>query len=156
ASRMVRDKLAEEIAALDGVEAAIAWAGRSLATKNNLTSEDAAIVEAVFRERMQVVQPEFYSIAFAASEVPSRSLGPQSERGGLVDPSSSSGCAQSATEHRFAGPRKSRRCLPKAPALPRQRPFALYYASAVHSVRSTALRGPSHPVRTAERTWSSS
>ena len=87
ASRMVRDRLGEEIAALDDAEAAVAWAGRSLGTKNTLTGEDAAIVEAAFRERMQVLQPEFYSVTPAASEAPSPSLGPQHGTNGPVDPS---------------------------------------------------------------------
>ena len=38
ASAMVRDKLGEEIAALDCVEAAVEWAGRSLGAKNTLTA----------------------------------------------------------------------------------------------------------------------
>ena len=42
ASGMVRDRLGEEIAALDGVETAVEWAGRSLGAKNTLTAEDAA------------------------------------------------------------------------------------------------------------------
>ncbi len=79
ASAMVRDKLGEEIAALDGVEAAVEWAGRSLGAKNTLTAEDAAIVEAAFRERMQVLQPEVYSLTSAASEAPSPPLASQRE-----------------------------------------------------------------------------
>ena len=72
---MVRDKLGEEIAALDGVETTIAWAARSLGAKNTLMAEDATIVEAAFRERMQVLQPEVYSLTPAASEAPSSPLG---------------------------------------------------------------------------------
>ena len=87
ASGMVRDRLGEEIAALDGVEAAVEWAGRSLGAKNTLTGEDAVIVEAAFRERMQVLQPEVYSLTSAASEAPSPPLGPQHGTGGPVDPS---------------------------------------------------------------------
>ena len=80
--RMVRDRLCEEIAALDGVEAAVEWAGRSIGAKNTLTAEDAAIVEAAFRDRMQVLQPEVYSVTSAASEAPSPPLGPQHGSGG--------------------------------------------------------------------------
>ena len=87
ASGMVRDKLGEEIAALDGVEAAIEWAGRSLGAKNTLTADDAAIVEAAFRERMQVLQPEVYSLTPAASGEPSPPLGPHLEAPELTDPS---------------------------------------------------------------------
>ena len=42
ASGLVRDRLTEEIAALDGVDAAVEWAGRSISAKNTLTAEDAA------------------------------------------------------------------------------------------------------------------
>src|SRR5262245_3163935 len=89
ASRAVRDRLGEEIAALDDVEAAVAWATRSLGAKNTLTGEDAAIVEAAFRERMQVLQPEVYSVTPAASEAPSPSPSPQHGTGRLVDPAPS-------------------------------------------------------------------
>jgi hypothetical protein len=79
ASGMVRDKLGEEIAALDGVEAAVEWAGRSLGAKNTLTGEDAVIVEAAFRERMQVLEPEIYSLTSAPSEARSSPLTSQPE-----------------------------------------------------------------------------
>jgi hypothetical protein len=74
ASAIVRDKLGEEIAALNGVETAAEWAGHSLGAKNTLAAEDAAIVEAAFRERMQMLQPEIYSLTSAASEAPSSPL----------------------------------------------------------------------------------
>ena len=78
-SAMVRDKLGEEIAALDGLDAAVEWTGRSLGAKNTLTGEDAVIVEAAFRERMQVLEPEIYSLTSAASEAPSSPLTSQPE-----------------------------------------------------------------------------
>jgi hypothetical protein len=74
ASGTVRDKLGEEIAALDCVGTAVEWAGRSISAKNTLAAEDAAIVEAAFRERMQVLQPEVYSLTSTASEAPSSPL----------------------------------------------------------------------------------
>src|SRR5262245_23183397 len=86
---MVRDRLGEEIAALDDVKAAAEWACRSLGAKNSLTGEDAAIVEAAFRKRMQVLQPEVYSITSAGSEMPSPSPSPQYGAGGLADSSPS-------------------------------------------------------------------
>ena len=46
----VRDRLVNEIAALDAAETAIEWAGQNLGAKNTLTAEDAAIVEAAFRD----------------------------------------------------------------------------------------------------------
>ena len=79
ASGIVRDKLGEEIAALDGVETAVEWAGNSLGAKNTLAAEDAAIVEAAFRERMQVLQPEVYSLTSAPSEARSTPLTSQPE-----------------------------------------------------------------------------
>jgi hypothetical protein len=79
ASGTVRDKLGEEIAALDCVEAAVEWAGRSLGAKNTLTGEDAVIVEAAFRERMQVLEPEIYSLTSAPSEARSSPLTSQPE-----------------------------------------------------------------------------
>jgi hypothetical protein len=79
ASGMVRDKLGEEIAALDCVEAAVEWAGHSLGAKNTLTAEDAVIVEAAFRERMQVLEPEIYSLTSAPSEARSSPLTSQPE-----------------------------------------------------------------------------
>jgi hypothetical protein len=79
ASGMVRDKLGEEIAALDCVEAAVEWAGRSLGAKNTLIGEDAVIVEAAFRERMQVLEPEIYSLTSAPSEARSSPLTSQPE-----------------------------------------------------------------------------
>jgi ERF superfamily len=60
ASGTLRDVLANEIAGLGAVEAAIDWAGRSLGAKNTLTTVDASIVEAAFRDRMRVLQPEAY------------------------------------------------------------------------------------------------
>ena len=55
-SRMVRDRLCEEVAALDGAGSIIAWATRSIGAKNSLMAEDATAVETAFRERMQVLQ----------------------------------------------------------------------------------------------------
>jgi hypothetical protein len=58
ASGMMRDNLVSEIVALDGVDVAIEWAGQRLGAKNNLTAEDAAIVEGAFRDRMLVLEPD--------------------------------------------------------------------------------------------------
>ena len=59
-SRTVRDKLVNQVAMLEAADAAIEWAGQSLGAKNTLTAEDASIVEAAFRDRMQVLEPEAY------------------------------------------------------------------------------------------------
>jgi hypothetical protein len=70
ASGPVRDRLVNEIAALGAVEAAIEWAGQNFGAKNRLTAEDASIVEAAFRDRMQVLHPEVYPPNPAQSEPP--------------------------------------------------------------------------------------
>ena len=70
ASGPVRDRLVNEIAALDAVETAIEWAGQNFGAKNTLTAEDASTVETAFRDRMQVLQPEAYPPNAAPSEKP--------------------------------------------------------------------------------------
>jgi hypothetical protein len=60
ASGTTRERLVNEIAALDAVETAIEWACPNLGAKNTLTAEDASIVEAAFRGRMRVLEPEVY------------------------------------------------------------------------------------------------
>ena len=61
-----------QIAVLDAADAAVEWAGRNLGAKNTLTAEDASIVEAAFRDRMQVLEPEAYPPNPASSELPIR------------------------------------------------------------------------------------
>jgi hypothetical protein len=70
ASAAVRDRLVQEIAVLDVAEFAIEWAGRSLGAKNTLTADDAGAVEAAFRDRMQVLEPEASSPDPAPPESP--------------------------------------------------------------------------------------
>ena len=53
---------------LDAADAAIEWAGQNLGAKNTLTAEDASIVEAAFRDRMRVLEPEAYPPTPAPSE----------------------------------------------------------------------------------------
>ena len=59
-SRTVRDKLVNQVAVLEAADAAIEWAGQNLGAKNTLTAEDASIVEAAFRDRMRILEPEAY------------------------------------------------------------------------------------------------
>ena len=68
ASRESRDKLVSEIAVLDAVDGAIEWANQSLDAKNALIGDDASIVEAAFRSRMQVLEPEVYPLNPKPSE----------------------------------------------------------------------------------------
>ena len=58
ASRVLREVFLKEIAILNSADAALAWACKTLATKNTLTFEDASIVDAAFRDRIQVLEPE--------------------------------------------------------------------------------------------------
>ena len=58
ASRVLREVFLKEIAILNSADAALAWACKTLATKNTLTSEDASIVDAAFRDHIQVLEPE--------------------------------------------------------------------------------------------------
>jgi hypothetical protein len=55
-----RDALVNQISVLGATDAAIEWAGQNLGAKNTLTAEDASIVEAAFRDRMHVLEPEAY------------------------------------------------------------------------------------------------
>jgi len=59
-SASLRDRLVSEVAALDATESAINWAGQSIDAKNTLDNGDAVIVEAAFRDRMRMLQPEIY------------------------------------------------------------------------------------------------
>jgi hypothetical protein len=56
ASAAMRDRLAAEIAGLSSVDVAVEWARASIAAKNTLTAEDAGVVEAAFRDCMQVLE----------------------------------------------------------------------------------------------------
>jgi ERF superfamily len=58
ASRVLREVFLKEIAVLNSADAALAWACQSLAAKNTLAVEDASIIDAAFRERIQVLEPE--------------------------------------------------------------------------------------------------
>ena len=94
ASGPVRDQLVNEIAALDAVETAIEWAGQNLGAKNTLTAEDASMVEAAFRDRMRVLEPEAYPNP-APSELPTPPAETAPQRG-------SAGSAQSVSVSRRA------------------------------------------------------
>ena len=55
---VVREKLVEEITALESADAALAWAIRRIKIKNNLAAEDVAIVDRAFQDRIRVLAPE--------------------------------------------------------------------------------------------------
>ena len=96
ASAPVRDRLVNEIAALDAVETAIEWAGQNLGAKNALTAEDASTVEAAFRDRMRLLEPEVYPPNPAPSEAPPVEAAPEAEPAGSANPSAAS-CAPVAS-----------------------------------------------------------
>jgi ERF superfamily len=75
ASGMVRDRLVGEIAMLAAVDAVVDWAGQNVGAKNTLTGEDAAVVDAAFRERMHLLQPETY----VSSSVPLSESSPSAD-----------------------------------------------------------------------------
>ena len=58
ASRALRELFLKDISFLNSADEALAWACQSLAAKNTLTNEDASIIDAAFRERIQVFEPE--------------------------------------------------------------------------------------------------
>ena len=88
-SRTVRDRLVNQVAMLDAADAAIEWAGQSLGAKNTLTAEDASIVEAAFRDRMRILEPEAYPPTPAPSEPPNdpAETAPQAGSTGSAKPS---------------------------------------------------------------------
>jgi hypothetical protein len=91
ASAAARDRLVQEIAAVDAAEAAIEWAGRSLGAKNTLTAEDARAVEEAFRDRMQVLEPETSSPNTVPPELPNApaEAAPQPGSASPADPAAS-------------------------------------------------------------------
>ena len=58
ASAHLRDQFLAEMAALSGVEEMLAWAHRTLPTKNTLGAEDARAIEKEFGDRMQTLEDE--------------------------------------------------------------------------------------------------
>src|SRR5262245_61414416 len=59
-SRTVRDKLVQEIIALESAAAALAWAIRRIRVKGLLAAADASLVERAFQDRIRVLAPETY------------------------------------------------------------------------------------------------
>jgi ERF superfamily len=83
ASATIRDRLTSEIATLESADVAFEWADRNVAAKNTLTAEDAFVVEATFRDRMQVLQPDDYEPSPAR---PAESVPPTEARSGVSPP----------------------------------------------------------------------
>jgi hypothetical protein len=72
ASASLRDKLLAEISGLVSTDAAIEWARRGLGAKNTLPTEDAAAVEAAFRDRMTVLEAAPQELSAASTDFPPR------------------------------------------------------------------------------------
>ncbi len=92
-SKIVRDKLVEEIARLESADGALAWAIRRIGAKNNLTAEDAITVERTFQARVHILAPEA-----CVGTAPSES-GAVPEQGAA----SNHPAAQSSAEDAYAG-----------------------------------------------------
>jgi hypothetical protein len=103
-SATLREKLAAEVSSLDSADSAIAWARRSIAAKNTLTTEDASVVEAAFRERMQVLEPQ----TDPPNQVPSHLLAPladtapETELASLANSSSSEDANKAKVQSQIA------------------------------------------------------
>ena len=161
ASAPVRDRLVNEIAALDAVETAIEWAGQNLGAKNALTAEDASTVEAAFRDRMRLLEPDVYPPNPASSVALPVEAAPEAEPAGSANPSAAS-CAPLLPAHPpkltkaqgFTGTRRrsQQRNRGKATPLSGQGSSSLHCDSAVHCVWPAPLRGSPPSVRPAART----
>jgi hypothetical protein len=64
------ERLVAEIAGLVSIETATDWARQSLGIKNTLKDEDTRTIEAAFRDRMKMLEPEAYSEPPAVSDLP--------------------------------------------------------------------------------------
>jgi hypothetical protein len=73
-SRTARDKLVQEITALESADAALAWAIRRIRVKGLLAAADASLVEKAFQHQIRILAPETYS------ERPPPESGPSRER----------------------------------------------------------------------------
>jgi hypothetical protein len=58
ASQVLREVFLKEISVLNSADAALAWACQSLAAKNTLSVQDASIIDAAFRDRIRMLEPE--------------------------------------------------------------------------------------------------
>jgi hypothetical protein len=103
ASRLVRERLVNEIAALKLADAAAEWAGRNLKAKNALTADDVSIVEAAFWDRMRQLEPDIYSSNQAPSAAPAPESEPKGPPADSVTP-----CASSSARLLAANPPKIR------------------------------------------------
>ena len=104
-SASLRDRLVSEIAALDAAESAIAWAGQNIDAKNTLDNGDAVMVEAAFRDRMRMLQPEIYP----TDPVPPQKADPAAESTPASEPINS---AIAATPERARAPTARARTSP--------------------------------------------
>ena len=76
-SKTTRDKLVQEITALDSADAALGWAIRRIKVKGLLVPSDASLVESAFQHRIRVLAPETYPESSPLD--PASPSGPSSE-----------------------------------------------------------------------------
>ncbi len=70
--RTARDKLVQEITALDSADAALAWAIRRIRVKGLLAAADASLVERSFQHQIRILAPETYPKRLPPESDPSR------------------------------------------------------------------------------------
>jgi len=117
-SRRTRDKLVQEIAALESADAALAWAIRRIKVKGLLIAADALLVESAFQNRVRVLAPETYPesspLDSAPPSGPSREqTAPNSDQQGSSaandeNPSSTTNSSELARDGELAKLRRSR------------------------------------------------
>jgi hypothetical protein len=61
ASAVLREVFLKEISGLNSADEALAWACQSLAAKSTLTVEDASVIDAAFRGRIQALEPQLFT-----------------------------------------------------------------------------------------------
>jgi hypothetical protein len=83
-----------EIASLAFAESAVEWARASIGAKNSLTAEDARTVEAAFRERMRVLEPDAYSDSTSGLEMTADAMAASDT---VANPEAETGPTQSAS-----------------------------------------------------------
>ena len=71
-SRTTRDKLVQEITALDSADAALAWAIRRIRVKGLLAAADASLVERSFQDQIYILAPETHPKRLPPEPDPSR------------------------------------------------------------------------------------
>ena len=105
-SRTARDKLVQEIAALETADAALAWAIQRIKVKGFLVAGDASLVDKAFQNRIHVLAPETYG---ERSKPDSASpSGPSREQAASLSADQHGACSQHADDQGVVKLRRSR------------------------------------------------